>query len=78
MLTLALHSPAISGERDFGCAVKIIANAQQGRAHYQFWPGKNRSDVVYISNLVDVHILAGWSRTDPGIRQGTSEPRDAS
>lgn len=58
MLTVSIRPPAIFGERDDSCAGKIIANARQGRAHYQFGSGKNLTDVVYITNLIDAHILA--------------------
>lgn len=58
MLTVAIRPPVIFGERDFPVAGKIIANARQGNGHYQFGSGKNLSDFVYISNLMDAHILA--------------------
>jgi sterol-4alpha-carboxylate 3-dehydrogenase (decarboxylating) len=58
MLTVAIRPPLIFGERDFTCAGSIIENARKGRAHYQFGSGKNLTDVIYIPNLIDAHILA--------------------
>ncbi|KAG8162079.1 hypothetical protein KVR01_007844 [Diaporthe batatas] len=58
MLTVSIRPPLIFGERDFGIAGRMIENARQGRAHYQFGSGENLTDVVYISNLIDAHILA--------------------
>ncbi|KAK7716302.1 erg26, C-3 sterol dehydrogenase [Diaporthe eres] len=58
MLTVSIRPPMIFGERDFVCAGRMIENARQGRAHYQFGSGKNLTDVVYISNLIDALILA--------------------
>ncbi|ROW10384.1 hypothetical protein VMCG_02024 [Cytospora schulzeri] len=58
MLTVSIRPALIFGERDDTCAGKIIANARQGKAHYQFGSGKNLCDLVYIPNLIDAHILA--------------------
>lgn len=58
MLTVSIRPPLIFGEQNDNCAGKIITNARQGNAHYQFGSGKNLCDFIYIPNLIDAHILA--------------------
>ncbi|KAH9985139.1 NAD(P)-binding protein [Xylariaceae sp. FL0662B] len=58
MLTVSLRPAAAFGERDTICMGKIVANARAGKAKFQMGPGNNLNDFVYISNLVDAHILA--------------------
>ncbi|KAI0867224.1 3-beta hydroxysteroid dehydrogenase/isomerase [Hypoxylon argillaceum] len=58
MLTVSLRPATAFGERDTVCMGKIVANARAGKAKFQIGPGNNMYDFVYISNLVDAHILA--------------------
>ncbi|KAI0839434.1 NAD(P)-binding protein [Hypoxylon sp. FL0890] len=58
MLTVSLRPATAFGPRDTICMGKIVANAKQGKAKFQMGPGDNLYDFVYISNLVDLHILA--------------------
>ncbi|OTA91519.1 hypothetical protein M434DRAFT_397173 [Hypoxylon sp. CO27-5] len=58
MLTVSLRPATAFGARDTICMGKIVANAKQGKAKFQMGPGDNLYDFIYISNLVDLHILA--------------------
>ncbi|KAI1129718.1 NAD(P)-binding protein [Nemania abortiva] len=58
MLTVSLRPATAFGERDTVCMGKIVENARAGKAKFQIGPGNNMYDFVYISNLVDAHILA--------------------
>ncbi|KAI1175971.1 C-3 sterol dehydrogenase/C-4 decarboxylase family protein [Nemania sp. FL0916] len=58
ILTVSIRPSSTFGERDTVTMGKIVANARAGKARFQIGPGKNMYDFVYISNLVDAHILA--------------------
>ncbi|KAI1874552.1 hypothetical protein JX265_004760 [Neoarthrinium moseri] len=58
MLTVSMRPATAFGERDTVCMGKIVANARAGKGKYQMGPGGNLYDFVYVSNLVDAHILA--------------------
>ncbi|KAH8892367.1 NAD(P)-binding protein [Thozetella sp. PMI_491] len=58
MLTASIWPATTFGPRDTICMGKIVANARAGKANIQMGPGNNYHDFVYISNLVDAHILA--------------------
>ncbi|KAI0966396.1 NAD(P)-binding protein [Xylaria arbuscula] len=58
MLTVSIRPSSTFGERDTVTMGKIVSNARAGKARFQIGPGNNMYDFVYISNLVDAHILA--------------------
>jgi sterol-4alpha-carboxylate 3-dehydrogenase (decarboxylating) len=58
MMTVSLRPATVFGERDTVTMGKIVERCRAGRANVQIGPGKNEFDVIYISNLVDGHILA--------------------
>ncbi|KAI0202332.1 C-3 sterol dehydrogenase/C-4 decarboxylase family protein [Astrocystis sublimbata] len=58
LLTVSLRPATAFGERDTVTMGKIVANVRAGKEKIQIGPGKNIYDFVYISNLVDAHILA--------------------
>ncbi|KAK7996684.1 sphingolipid long chain base-responsive protein [Apiospora arundinis] len=58
MLTVSIRPASVFGERDTVTMGKIVANARAGKGKFQMGPGGNLFDFVYISNLVDAHILA--------------------
>lgn len=58
MLTVSMRPATAFGERDTVTMGKIVANARMGKARFQMGPGGNMYDFVYISNLVDAHLLA--------------------
>ncbi|KAK7751098.1 erg26, C-3 sterol dehydrogenase [Diatrype stigma] len=58
MLTVSMRPATAFGERDTVTMGKIVANARAGKAKFQMGPGGNMYDFVYISNLVDAHLLA--------------------
>ncbi|KAI1103744.1 hypothetical protein F4804DRAFT_215930 [Jackrogersella minutella] len=59
MLTVSFRPATAFGEqRDTIYMGKIVANARAGKEKLQMGPGANLYDFVYISNLVDLHILA--------------------
>lgn len=58
LLTVSIRPATAFGARDFGFMGKVIAQARAGKANAQIGPGENYYDVMYISNLVDSHLLA--------------------
>lgn len=58
MLTVSMRPATAFGERDTVTMGKIVANARAGKAKFQMGPGGNMYDCVYVSNLVDAHLLA--------------------
>lgn len=58
MLTVSMRPATAFGERDTVTMGKIVANARMGKASFQMGPGGNMYDFVYVSNLVDAHLLA--------------------
>lgn len=58
MLTASIRPVTTFGERDTLFLRTAITRAQAGRANTQIGPGKNYYDVIYVSNLVDAHLLA--------------------
>ncbi|KAI0018741.1 C-3 sterol dehydrogenase/C-4 decarboxylase family protein [Xylariomycetidae sp. FL0641] len=63
MLTLSLWPATAFGERDTVFMSKMVAACRAGRGRMQTGPGKNKYDFIYISNLVDAHILAAQALT---------------
>ncbi|KAJ3563607.1 hypothetical protein NPX13_g8139 [Xylaria arbuscula] len=58
MLTVSLRPSSTFGERDTVIIGKIVSNARVGKAKFQIGPGNGMYDFMYVSNLVDAHILA--------------------
>ncbi|KUI69913.1 Sterol-4-alpha-carboxylate 3-dehydrogenase, decarboxylating [Cytospora mali] len=58
MLTVSVRPATAFGERDGICFGKIVANVRRGNGKNQIGPGNNLYDFIYVSNLVDAHILA--------------------
>lgn len=58
MLTVSVRPATAFGERDDICFGKIVANIRQGKGNNQIGAGENLYDCVYVSNLVDAHLLA--------------------
>jgi len=61
MLTVSLRPATAFGERDTICMGKIVATCRQGKGRFQIGPGQNQYDFIYISNLVDAHLLAAYA-----------------
>ncbi|KAI1111310.1 C-3 sterol dehydrogenase/C-4 decarboxylase family protein [Nemania sp. NC0429] len=58
LMTVSIRPASAFGARDTVTMGKIVANARAGKSRIQIGPGHNVFDFVYISNLVDAHILA--------------------
>ncbi|KID98753.1 C-3 sterol dehydrogenase/C-4 decarboxylase family protein, partial [Metarhizium majus ARSEF 297] len=58
LLTVSILPASTFGPRDTVFLGKVVATARAGKANIQMGPGKNEYDFVYVSNLVDAHILA--------------------
>lgn len=58
MLTVSMRPATAFGERDTICMGKIVQTFRSGRGNVQFGKGDNEYDFIYVSNLVDAHILA--------------------
>ncbi|KAH8897454.1 NAD(P)-binding protein [Thozetella sp. PMI_491] len=58
MLTVSIRPASAFGPRDSVTMGKMVANARAGKANIQMGDGNNYYDFVYISNLVDAHMLA--------------------
>ncbi|KAK2592987.1 erg26, C-3 sterol dehydrogenase [Conoideocrella luteorostrata] len=58
LLTVSMLPASTFGPRDTVLLAKIIATAKAGKAKIQMGPGQNEYDFLYVSNLVDAHILA--------------------
>lgn len=73
MLTVSVRPTTAFGERDYGFLGKVVASCRAGKANMQIGPGKNYYDFIYVSNLVDGHILAAqalvraWGRPAPKV-----------
>ncbi|KAI0102966.1 C-3 sterol dehydrogenase/C-4 decarboxylase family protein [Nemania sp. FL0031] len=63
MLTVSLRPATAFGERDTVCLGKFVTHARAGKAKIQVGPGNNMYDFIYVSNLVDAHILAAQALT---------------
>ena len=61
MLIISLRPATTFGERDTICMGKFVAACREGKRKFQIGSGKDLYDVVYISNPVDVHLLAAYS-----------------
>lgn len=76
MLTVNVRPATAFGERDGTFFSKVVANVRKGNGRNQIGPGGNLYDFIYISNLVDAHILAaqallrayGNPPPEPGLR----------
>lgn len=64
MLVVSLRPATVFGERDTICMGKIVASCRAGKGNVQIGPGTNEYDFMYVSNLVDAHILAAQSLHD--------------
>lgn len=64
MLVVSLRPATVFGERDTICMGKIVASCRAGKGNMQIGPGTNEYDLMYISNLVDAHILAAQALHD--------------
>lgn len=58
MLVVSLRPATAVGERDTICMGNIVATCRAGKGSVQIGPGDNEYDFMYVSNLVDAHILA--------------------
>jgi len=58
MLTVSLRPATAFGERDTICMGKIVATCRQGKGRFQIGSGQNKYDFIYVTNLVDAHLLA--------------------
>lgn len=58
MLVVSLRPATAFGERDTICMGKIVATCRSGKGRIQIGPGTNEYDFIYVSNLVDAHLLA--------------------
>lgn len=58
ILVVSLRPATVFGERDTICMGKIVASCRAGKGNIQIGPGTNEYDFMYVSNLVDAHILA--------------------
>lgn len=58
MLVVSLRPATAFGERDTICMGKIVASCRAGKGNIQIGLGTNEYDFMYVSNLVDAHILA--------------------
>lgn len=58
MLVVSLRPATVFGERDTICMGKIVASCRAGKGNIQIGPGNNEYDFMYVSNLVDAHLLA--------------------
>ncbi|KAI1163394.1 C-3 sterol dehydrogenase/C-4 decarboxylase family protein [Nemania serpens] len=58
LLTVSIRPASAFGARDTITMGKIVANARAGKSRIQIGAGDNVYDFVYISNLVDAHLLA--------------------
>lgn len=58
MLVVSLRPATAFGERDTICMGKIVASCRAGKGNVQIGPGTNEYDFMYVSNLIDAHILA--------------------
>lgn len=73
MLTLSVRPATAFGPRDFTCMGRIVATCRSGGANKQIGPGGNYYDFIYVSNLVDGHILAAqaliraWGKPAPTV-----------
>lgn len=73
MLTVSIRPVTTFGERDYTCMGTIVATCRAGRANMQIGPGNNYYDFIYVSNLVDGHILAAnalirsWGKPPPNV-----------
>lgn len=64
MLVVSLRPATVFGERDTITMGKIVATCRAGRGNIQIGPGTNEYDFMYVSNLVDAHILAARALHD--------------
>lgn len=64
MLVVSLRPATAFGERDTICMGKIVATCRAGKGNIQIGPGTNEYDVMYVSNLVDAHVLAAEALHD--------------
>lgn len=64
MLVVSLRPATVFGERDNICMGKIVATCRAGKGNIQIGPGNNEYDFMYVSNLVDAHILAAQTLHD--------------
>lgn len=64
MLVVSLRPATVFGERDTICMGKIVATCRAGKGNIQIGPGTNEYDFMYVSNLVDAHILAAQALHD--------------
>lgn len=64
MLVVSLRPATVFGERDTICMGKIVDSCRAGKGNMQIGPGTNEYDFMYISNLVDAHILAAQALHD--------------
>lgn len=64
MLVVSLRPATAFGERDTICMGKIVATCRAGKGNIQIGPGTNEYDFMYVSNLVDAHILAAHALHD--------------
>jgi sterol-4alpha-carboxylate 3-dehydrogenase (decarboxylating) len=64
MLVVSLRPATAFGERDTICMGKIVATCRAGKGNIQIGSGTNEYDFMYVSNLVDAHILAAQALHD--------------
>lgn len=64
MLVVSLRPATAFGERDTICMGKIVVSCRAGKGNVQIGPGTNEYDFMYVSNLVDAHILAAQAPHD--------------
>lgn len=64
MLVVSLRPATAFGERDTICMGKIVATCRAGKGNIQIGPGTNEYDFMYVSNLVDAHIIAAHALHD--------------
>ncbi|KAL2291412.1 hypothetical protein FJTKL_12816 [Diaporthe vaccinii] len=64
ILVVSLRPATVFGERDTVCMGKIVASCRAGKGNIQIGPGTNEYDFMYVSNLVDAHILAAQALHD--------------
>lgn len=64
LLVVSLRPATVFGERDDICMGKIVATCRAGKGNVQIGPGTNEYDFMYVSNLVDAHILAAQALHD--------------
>lgn len=58
MLVVSLRPASVFGERDTICMGNMVAACRAGKGNIQIGPGTNEYDFMYVSNVVDAHLLA--------------------